>query len=218
MRKLLRSMIVAGASVLMTAGVASASLVIDSWDETNPGALAAGSIGHRNDVLGALGVSSLEGYHGAQISLTTRARLTYTFLGFEANKANHFVADGRFDTEIFAGNKAVDLAGLVSFTRNADAGLLDFRFLTNGGRGGVANGGPNSGLLGQDFFASIVGSPTARSGRSLLLFLDDLGPGSDDDYDDLVLRIDVAAMPLPASALLVGTAFLGLGLLRRRKS
>ncbi len=44
------------------------------------------------------------------------------------------------------------------------------------------------------------------------------GPGEDDNSADYALAaIDVAAVPLPAGALLIGTAFGAFGLMRRRK-
>lgn len=229
MRNLLRSACLAGVATMAMAGSAAASLVIESWNESNPGALTAGTIGKRNDALGVLGLSSLGGYYGSQIRLTSDATVTYTLFGFEASYENKFVSGGgTFDTEAYAGNKNFDTAGLASFTQSASAGLLDFSFLTHNGRKSIVNGNENinnfglGGVRNPDFFASIAGNPSGVSGKSVWLFLDDLGAGPDDDHDDLVVRIDLSSVPLaavslPAGALLMGTGIAGLGMVRRRR-
>lgn len=228
MRKLLQLVCLAGASVVAMGGAAAASVIIESWNEANPGALTAGSIGKRNDALSVLGLSSLGGYYGSQIRLAEDAQVTYTLFGYEASYRNRFVAGGDvFDKG--TAHKAFDLAGLGSFTQSAKAGLLDFSFLTNGGRNSIVNGNENinnAGLGGKrnpDFFASIAGDPSATSGNSVWLFLDDLGAGPDDDHDDMVVRIDVGSVPLaavslPAGILLMGTGIAGFGLVRRRRT
>jgi hypothetical protein len=225
-----KSTIFAVASLLATASTAAASLVLESWDEGNPGGLVTGAIpggSSANAVLSALGVTNLGGYYGSQIRLTNTSTVTYTFIGFEAAFMNRFQAGAEsFYTEDFAGNNVVNLGGLASFKQTAGPGLLDFAFLTQGGANGIANGDENinnvgsGGVRNPDFFASIVGDdPTALSGFSLYVFLDDLGAGPDDDHDDLVVRIDVAdivPVPVPAAAFLAGTALVGFGFLRRR--
>lgn len=221
-----KSTIMAFATVLATAGTASASLVIESWDELNPGALTAGTLpagGSDNDVLDALGIASLSGFFGSQISLSSAAKLTYTFIGFEAGYKNQFAAGADvFDTETFVVNNIANPAGLASFTQDTSAGLLDFSFLTRGGASGIVNGDDNTSFASTpDFFASIIGDPTSLSGTSLFLFLDDRGGGPDDDHDDFVVRIDIDEMipvPLPAAGfMLAGTALAGMGLMRRRR-
>lgn len=229
MRNLLKSVCLAGVSTVAMAGTAAASLVIESWNESNPAALTSGSIGQKNDALTVLGLSSLGGYYGSQIRLTSDAAVTYTLFGFEAGYKNKFVSGGNvFDTESFGTNRIFDVAGLGSFTQSSTAGLLDFSFLTNGGRKSIVNGNENinnfglGGVRNPDFFASVVGDSGAVSGNSLWIFLDDLGAGPDDDHDDMVVRIDLssipmAPVPLPAGAVLMGTGIAGLGLLRRRR-
>ena len=61
MRNLMTSAVLAAASFFALAGTASASLVIEFWDEANPGRLIAGNIPggtKKNDVLAALGPRS----------------------------------------------------------------------------------------------------------------------------------------------------------------
>jgi hypothetical protein len=196
--------------------------VIESWN----GSLKAGTAtAAKNDLVAALGLPSLGGYHGSQIRLTKNAKVTYTFIGFQAAYENYFVAGADiFSTETFGpGNRVTNLGGLTSFTQSANAGLLDFRFLTKGGTNGVVNGSQNinaagpSGPRKPDFLASIVGAPGALEGDSVYLLLDDLGAGPDTDYDDMMVRVDVASVALPAGGLLMGSALVGMGLVRRRR-
>ena len=49
-----------------------------------------------------------------------------------------------------------------------------------------------------------------------IALFDDGGAGPDRDYDDIVMKISVAPVPLPPAILLFGTALAGLGWLRRR--
>jgi hypothetical protein len=222
MGNLLKTVAFVGASLLATVGTASASLVIESWN----GSLKAGTAtSGKNDLVAALGLGSLDGYHGSQIKLTKNAEVTYTFIGFQAAYENYFVAGTDiFSTETFGpSNKVTNLDGLTSFTQSANAGLLDFRFLTKGATNSVVNGSQNLNTAGPngprtpDFLASIVGAPGALEGKSLYLLLDDLGGGPDNDYDDMMVRVDIASVALPAGGLLMGSALVGLGLVRSRR-
>ncbi len=103
------------------------------------------------------------------------------------------------------------------------SGLLVFLFSTSGGGtpSSAVNGGnpadPGDGPTVVNFFASIVGAPMATSGRSVLLFFDDNGANNDDNHDDMVVRLTVAAVPVPASLPLLLGALAGLRLLARRR-
>ena len=71
----------------------------------------------------------------------------------------------------------------------------------------VANGANpddfGDGPTGVNFFASIVGNPAGTSGSSVLLFFDDNGRNNDDNHDDMVVRLSVAAIPVPATLPLI---------------
>ena len=56
-----------------------------------------------------------------------------------------------------------------------------------------------------------------NNGRSVIVGYDDSGAGPDFDYDDLVARIDVAPIPLPAAVWLLAAGLGGLGFVARRR-
>jgi hypothetical protein len=181
-----------------------------------------------NEVLGGLGLGpSLAGYFGAQVGATGVSRILVEFLGYEAGYSNSFTfAGGSFSTETHdptPGNNKEIFATPPSYTTGSLSGLLAFLFSTSGGGApsSVANGAnpadPGEGPTAVNFFASIVGAPTATTGRSVLLFFDDNGANNDDDHDDMVVRLSVAAVPVPASLPLLLGALAGLRLLSRRR-
>ena len=182
--------------------------------------------GQTNEVLGGLGLgNSLAGFFGAQISLVGSSPLRVELLGYEAGYRNTFsLAGGGFSTEIddpTPGDNLQIFATPPSYTTGSLSGLLAFVFGTSGGGkpSSVANGSnptdAGDGPTAVNFFASIVGAPTATSGRSVILFFDDNGRNNDDNHDDMVIRLSV--VPVPASLPLLLGALSGLGFISRRK-
>jgi hypothetical protein len=173
-----------------------------------------------NDALAPLGLGNpLGGFYGAQIDLKGPAKVTFTLLGWEAGFENAFNGPGgSFSTEGNAGhpsNLEFDAGGIADFMANLGAGLIPFSFLSP--LGVAANGANPLNVPGAvNFFASF-GDDTTTMGNSLYLFLDDLGGGDDDNHDDLVVRVDVTPVPLPAGIWLFGAALGGLGLLGRKR-
>lgn len=145
--------------------------------------------------------------------------LTFTFLGFEAGYDNDFFVDGiqRFTTESYSSNTVKGISD--SITIPVTAGIIDFAFEINGGKGIVSNGSnpdDSSHQAGINFFVSFDGADTAKLGRSLILFLDDSGAGPDDDHDDFAVRIEATHAPEPATMLLFGSGLAGLEVFRKR--
>jgi hypothetical protein len=181
-----------------------------------------------NDVASGLGLGApLAGYFGAQVNLVGTSRLLVEFLGYEAGYRNTFtLAGGGFSTETgdpTPGNDREIFATPPSFHTGPLSGLVPFVFGTSGGGSpAFAVNGSNptdasEGPTGVNFFASFAGAPTATSGRSLMLFFDDNGANNDDDHDDMVVRLTVAPVPVPASLPLLLGALAGLAFLSRRK-
>lgn len=223
----LAKILAAGALALSLAGTASAAtLTINGGTAgTVPGGATNG-----NNALVPLGLAATAGgpyagYYGGQIGLTTntKAKIKYTLLGWEASYLNTFTSGANFFGSDGSGGKAGvwNAAGFTSFLSTTLPGLLSFNFETDGGAGPTlsVNNGTNTvpSKNKVNFFASVVGDPTATEGKSLYLFFDDDGNTQDDNHDDLVVRVDVAAVPVPAAGFMLFGALGGLAALRRRR-
>jgi hypothetical protein len=158
---------------------------------------------------------TLGGTYGAQVMLTGKADVTFTLLGFEAGNRNTLVSGQ--NALVGGGGRKFSVGGLSTFVLKAvSPGLLDFEFRTWGGNLTVRNGanpdntGPRRNA-GVNFFASLAKSD------ALYLFFDDDGANNDDDHDDLVVRVDVAPVPVPAAGWLIFAAISGLFAVRQRR-
>jgi len=136
------------------------------------------------------------------------ARLTYTFLGSEAGNENF---SARMGTGFFLDTDSH--SSQYSYIQKV-AGLLDFSFGTSAPIENVGeffnNGVPTPASV--DFAIAYV----AISPTSFYVLFDDIS-NSDRDFDDMAMRIDIAAVPLPAGGLLLLSALGGVAALRRRK-
>lgn len=133
--------------------------------------------------------------------------VTFTILGGESS----------YSTPLFAPDAGGFYSGLVGETSTVVAaadGLLDFSFLTGGKKPKVfSNGQQQSGTFG---FVLAPGS----NGFDYYIGLNQGLKGSAATYDDVVVGVaGVASAPLPATALLFGSAvLLGTIALRRREA
>lgn len=140
------------------------------------------------------------------------ANVTYTFIGAEAGNRNYGAAAGSY--EFFnRGWFASDVGDQVTVVQET-SGLLDFAFGTYAPlrrigqffNNGIAN--PNSPHFAMGY---IQIDPD-----SFYVLFDDIATG-DRDFDDMALRIDVAAVPLPAGLILLLSAFGGAFMMQRKK-
>jgi hypothetical protein len=174
----LAKILAAGALALSLAGTASAAtLTINGGSAgTIPGGTKNG-----NNALVPLGLAGTAfgpygGYYGSQIGLTTntKAKIKFTLLGWEAAYLNTFTSGaGSFGSNGSGGKAGIwSAAGLASFMTTTLPGLLNFSFETDGGPAGptlTVNNGTNTvpSKNKVNFFASVVGDPTATEGNSM---------------------------------------------------
>jgi hypothetical protein len=207
--KFIRRIGFAAAATIALMGSANAAVVTATGGSTGFEATGAA----KNDVIG-----SVFGYFGAQLVADGPLMVEYTYLGKEASDTNSFLVLGnlKFNTATSsAGDKASELVTL--------AGFLNFAFGANQNTPTVFNGSnPSGGTNAPNFFVSFYGQDGklgALSGNSGVIAFDDGGNPADADYDDLVVRFTVSAVPEPATWAMMVLGFAGIGFLTyRRKS
>lgn len=136
------------------------------------------------------------------LALGAKGHVTFSYVGTEAGYRNTFWFDG---AQLFD-NKAKDNPAA---TFKLGPGAVPFEFRTASPSAIVANG------MTTGFYNSIAFVQTGA--RTVYALFND-GAKVDRDYDDLVVRMDVKPVPLPAAAwlLLGGIAALGAASRRRR--
>lgn len=176
------------------------------------------------------GATRMSGYQGSSIILNGTGTITYEILGYEAGARNTFGYNGvaLFTTPGGHGEAWAAVSGATGILdAGAFAGLVDFYFSTTdnmaasqGGSHMVTNGGTN-GAPSVNFFATFGNDGEATTGNSLYLFFDDRGgwPQSDNDHDDLAVRLTFTPTPVPepATLALLAVGLIGLGIARHRK-
>lgn len=142
---------------------------------------------------------------GATFSLNTLADLTFTYIGSEATFHNFFNVGGE---RIFYNYDSVNAARTVLF----DPGVPDFGFSTihNGQLTAVNNGDHRT--VFHTAMAFFQATPTTFYALYNDRWLGDI------DFDDMVVRIDVAPIPLPPAVAMLLAALGGLAFWRRRRA
>lgn len=150
------------------------------------------------------------GVIGGGLMLDRAAMVTYTFRGKEAAATNSLGSLGLTNATLFDNHAR---AGTSATVRD-DGGFVDFLFRTSGlgpkGAPAIFNG-----TVSQDKRLGLVFSDVFNEGRSVIAAFGD-GRG-DNDFDDLVVQIDVAPVPVPAAGVLLVGALGAMGALRRRR-
>lgn len=211
MTKLTRLAGIAGAAVLASAVSASAA-TLSLIGATGSQVIA------NNDLGLGLNGSSVDYITGDLktvlngLSLNDAAKITYTYLGFEAGNSNFAAVMGATS---FVNGVSVANVSSTSVTQTG-AGLLDFAFGTSNPQSAV-------GLFENDGVANPASINYAMgflmiSPTSYYVLFDDIAAG-DRDFDDIGIRIDVAPVPVPAAGMLLigGLGVMGL-VARRRKA
>jgi PEP-CTERM motif-containing protein len=168
----------------------------------------------QNEVIG-----SVFGYFGAQLFANGPLKIEYAYLGKEAGDTNTFLVLGnlRFSTAISEyedkTSETVSLAGLLNFAFGANQATAS---VSNGSNPSAPTGVPNFFISFYDKFDKL-GALSGSAG--IIAFDDGGGRQADGDYDDLVVRFNVSAVPEPTTWAMMLLGFAGIGLLAyRRKS
>lgn len=138
---------------------------------------------------------------------------TFEYMGHEAGWTNLFISG----VDVF-NNKTTAVGTTISGTQ-LSSGWLDFSFTTNinsSDSASVSNGNnnnPSSGAALPDFFIAY----DKDNLNVMYLGLNDDGKSIDDDYDDLVVKVTVSAVPEASSVYLLGIGLFGLLVVARRK-
>ncbi|GHF74897.1 VPLPA-CTERM sorting domain-containing protein [Seohaeicola zhoushanensis] len=145
---------------------------------------------------------------GPGLHLDKAATLTVTFLGKEAGATNvAFSLGGDVSNN--------DLVG-TSYKVSVGAGALDFAFKSSLGTvasndGNFVDTATRRSAMG---FSDIFTDGTTSY---VYAYFDDSGAGLDRDYDDMVVKITVSSVPVPAAGFLLIAGLGGLAALKRRK-
>jgi opacity protein-like surface antigen len=145
------------------------------------------------------------------LAVSGRAKITFTYLGFEAGNKNQAVSLGGGMGSFVNGVSSV--GDTISVVQTA-AGLIEFIFQTLNVpfASTIANHGAANPASKDFAIGYLYESPT-----SYVVLFDDLFKG-DRDFDDLGMRISVASAPLPAGWLLLLGGLGALAFARRRRA
>lgn len=213
MRALLVSLLaLAGGAFAPAAGALSVTVA---------GGLTANSVGPNDFFADGMSHQFLVGPLTLDLQGDSSATATYTFLFQESGFSNRFLAGGGVLVD------PSDLYGSLTRTYTS-SGAPDFSFesplgvATNAGNSLTE---PNFGVLLNQDLNSLPAGPvrTALAGQGLLksydaiLFLNDMGAGQDRDFDDMVLGVNLVAVPEPGTSAMIVAGLVALFWVVRRR-
>lgn len=143
------------------------------------------------------------------LSVSGPAKLTFTYLGYEASHTNYAA---NIDGNLF--ENATATVGDTVVTTQTVGGLIDFSFGTSAPSGAIGQIWNNGEAIPEDQNYAI--GYLQESATSWVVLFDDRADG-DRDFDDIAMRITVAPIPLPAAGWLLLGGIGALGLARRRR-
>ncbi|MFV0474259.1 MAG: VPLPA-CTERM sorting domain-containing protein [Pikeienuella sp.] len=146
------------------------------------------------------------------LTVTPGATITATYMGSEAGASN----GARLEFGLFAFSNATSSVGdSVTFMNTGN--LVNLLFSTNnlGGDDAIDN---SIGLSTDDRLNMAFTDISGATGDVTSVFAF-FGDGAGDlDYDDMVIRLDISTVPLPAAGLLLLTGLAGIGFMSRRRA
>lgn len=208
---LLAGSFAASAATLSIVGGSASNLVAPKFNPAGGASLAASGLTAGSAVT-AFDAASIV---GGGLYLSGAAKLTLTFIGKEAG-ATDYVVELAGGTKIR--NKLSELDTSISWGQSTGFVKFLFETLFPVPVGGMITNGVGS--TDSDLGIAFSGITTSGMTQTVYALFDDGSPdnGPDRDYDDMIVRIDVASVPLPAGGVLLLTGLGGLALARRRKA
>ena len=153
-----------------------------------------------------------------QVGGTEAGRVTYQLLGFEASFTNWLFSAGGA-TGVFNNKNTALTTSFTDPTVYLPGQTIAFGFGVDGtsATANCSGGSPFNCVFNGSNRATEVNFALLReSASSYLVFLNDSGNNRDVDWDDMVVRITISAVPEPGTYALLGVGLAMFGLIARR--